>query len=379
MGHTIDVCDFQSLCLGRFSRYVRAFYRCPPFNTAPRAYLDFLEERLRREHYDVLFPVHDQVFLLARCRQRFVGKVGLALPDFAAVEQLQSKAAFARLLQTLALPQPRTTVLGDPQELREIDDYPCYVKLNYSTAGQGVWRVENRENMQLVMQSLPPGKIVVQQAIDGTYHAAQCVFQHGTLVGVHCYRARAVGVGGSAHARESVSHGEVREHAARLGAHLGWHGAMHMEYFCDAAAKGPIYIEANPRIGETFNATLSGANLCELLVRVSMDEKVLPLAPSSPGVRTHALMMSLMGLAERGAGRPAILAELWRAWTGRGVYQQSQDELTRPWEDPWSLLPALVVGLQVLAAPQRVRQTIRRTVDSYALNAEAVRQIAALS
>jgi len=385
MGHTIDVCDPQRLCLGRFSRYVRRWHRCPSFTTDPIGYVEFLLDLLDRGSYDVLFPVHDQAYLLSRFRETLGRRVGVALPEFESIERVQSKVQFARLLEEVGLPHPRTEVVSTADGLDAAWDYPCYVKLDYSTAGRGVWRVDTAEQMQSVAREIRavtagydgPAPLVIQQPAAGTFHAVQAVFRHGELVAAHCYRGRAVGVGGSFHGRESTRHPFVLDDVARLGAAFGWHGAIHAEYFLDEQGR-PTYIEANPRIGETLNATLSGVNLSEALVRVSLDEPVEPPESVREGVKTHAIMMALMAAAERGEGRRQIAAELWRAWRGRGVYAGSHDDLTRPREDPWSLLPLLFVTGQLLVRPGVVHRIVRRAVENYGLDAAAVRRIAAL-
>jgi len=385
MGHTIDVCDPQRLCLGRFSRYVRRWHRCPSFTADPVGYVEFLLERLDRGSYDVLFPVHDQVYLLSRFREALGRRVGVALPEFGSVERVQSKVQFARLLESVGLPHPHTEVVPTADGLDAAWDYPCYVKLEYSTAGRGVWRVENAEQMCKVAREVrglssgfdEPLPLVVQQPAAGTFHAVQAVFRHGELAAAHCYRGRAVGVGGSFHGREGLRHPFVLDDVARLGAALGWHGAIHAEYFLDQTGR-PTYIEANPRIGETLNATLSGVNLSEALVRVSLGEPVEAPASIREGIKTHAVMMGVMAAAERGEGRRAIAAELWRAWRHRGVYADSQDELTRPREDLWSLLPAAFVTAQLLFRPGVVHRIVRRAVENYGLDAAAVRRIASL-
>src|SRR4051794_12881577 len=66
--HTIDVLDPSGLCQCRFSRLVRRWYRCPPYAADPCAYLSFLRERLAAEEYDVLLPLHDEIYLLSRVR-----------------------------------------------------------------------------------------------------------------------------------------------------------------------------------------------------------------------------------------------------------------------------------------------------------------------
>jgi hypothetical protein len=135
------------------------------------------------------------------------------------------------------------------------------------------------------------------------------------------------------------------------------------------------YIEANPRIGETMNATLAGMNLCDLLVQVSLGQTPARSPPSRPGVRTHSLMMSLLAAAERGAGRRALTAELFRAWQGQGVYSLSQEELTRWDEDPLSIVPLTAVAVRLLARPAGVESIIRSAVDVYSLNEETIRSV----
>ena len=326
LGYTIDVCDSQRLCLARFSRYVRRFYRCPSFTADPLGYLDFLVGRLRREHYDVLFPVHDQIYLLARFPEVFQGLTAVALPPLASIVQLQSKVGFWRLLAELDLPQPRTTVVSGPAALADACEFPCYVKLDYSTAGRGVWRVENQHDLRTVIDVLqrrgapegaPPGELIVQEAVAGVLHATQAVFAHGELVAAASYRARATGVGGSAHGRQNIAQPTACQHLAKLGRRLAWHGAMHIEAMCEPGADNPVYIESNPRIGETMNATLSGVKLSDLMVHVSLGDEPRRGLLGAEGTRTHSVLMALMAKAESGQGRRAVLAELWRAWKAR--------------------------------------------------------------
>jgi predicted ATP-grasp superfamily ATP-dependent carboligase len=346
-----------------------------------------LNERLHHEQYDVLLPVHDQVYLLARVREILSQRVGVALPEFESLAQVQSKAQFSELLDSLSLPQPSTKVVRTRGELDQVScEFPCYAKLSYSTAGCGVWLVENRAELRRLSNELEGAwaetefpEMVLQAETKGSSCVVAAVFQDGRLLAAHAYRTRQTGVGGSAQARESVSHPHVYEDVARLGAHLCWHGAMHVEYFHDDATDRPTYIETNPRIGETFNATLSGTNLCELLVNVSLGDAPTSQLPSRIDVKTHSLMTSLLAAGERGDSRHSLLAEMARVWRGRGIYQNSEDELTRPREDYLSLLPLMFVAGRLLVRPASANKMIRAAVSHYALTQEAVSRIRGLS
>jgi predicted ATP-grasp superfamily ATP-dependent carboligase len=380
LGHVLDVCDPNPhFCLARFSRYVRTCYRCPPFSTDPEGYLDFLQARVATQRYDVLLPTHDQVFLVAQHAERFRKRVGLAVASFSALARLQSKAAFLHLLDELHLPHPPTRIVRSREELERASGFPFYVKLPYSTAGCGVWRVESHAELSRVANHLADlldgeTEVLVQQPAPGTLCVVQSVFSQGKLVAGHCYRARALGVGGSALARVSIVDPMVLDHVARLGGYLGWHGALMIDYLHDANA-GPAYIDANPRIGETLNATLSGVNLCEQLVAVSLGQIPSFGLRCREGIRTHALFMALLARAQEGATRRQLLTELFHAWSKAGFYAGSQDELTRPRDDLLSLIPAAFLVVRLLATPRAAKRIVAKAVNNYALDEGTVRAL----
>ena len=387
VGAVIDVCDPRPLfCLGRYSRYTHACFRCPSFTVDPPGYLQFLCDRLRTGGYDVLFPVHDQVYLLAQCRSSLGTRVGVPVPHFAAVERLQSKAEFVRLLAEVGLPHPETRLVRTRAELERVTTFPCYIKLAHSTAGRGVWLLadaaaRDRLIAHLEKTGLLSGdfEILVQQPAAGVLRVVQCVFQHGRLVAGHCYQATALGVGGSARARVSVSHPRVLEQVAALGGFLNWHGAMTLDYLWDGEVDQHAYIDANPRIGETFNATLSGVNLCAALIRVALDEQVALMKRGREGIRTHSALMTLLAGAQRGDSRRALVRELCSSWIGEGLYAGSADELTRPGEDFPSIIPALWAAGRVLLRPRAANRLIGSTVENYALDGCAARKIKQLN
>ncbi len=145
-GYRVDVCDPEPFCIGRFSRFVRRFYRCPPWTDDPMGYLDWVVSRLDAERYDVLLPVHEQAYLFAAARERLGPKVGLALTPFGGFALLQSKTLFMRLVARLGLPHPTTRYVNSCSQVEAIADYPYYIKTPYGTAGYGVWKISNRND-----------------------------------------------------------------------------------------------------------------------------------------------------------------------------------------------------------------------------------------
>jgi predicted ATP-grasp superfamily ATP-dependent carboligase len=377
--HTIDILDPAPFCQCRFSRFVRKWYRCPSFSREPETYLSFLIERLRAERYDVLLPTHEQVFLLARFRDELRRYTALALPPAAVLDQMLSKACFVRVLAELGLPCPPTEIVRDRAGLLRTAKFPGFVKLAYSTAGEGVRLVRDAAELTRVAAEFDrrgwldgSAEILVQRPATGNKRAVTAVLQHGRLVASHCVQSCAIGVGGSGMAEVSVAHPEAIAPLERIGAHFQWHGAICLEYFHDPASGRIELIECNPRVAQSSNAWLSGVNLCEQLVEVSLDRQVSPLSPGRVGVHSHQGFLVLMAKALEGTGRPALLGEIARWWRGRGLYQDSQDELTRPREDWLSIVPAAAVALLLVARPGAAKGLVTRTVNNYSLHQTAV-------
>ncbi len=383
LGYTIDICDPNPLCVCRFSRFVHTFHRCPSWGIHPLEYLDFLLDLLKRERYDVLLPVHEQAFLFARFHEDLSRYVSLAVADFNTFALLQSKATFIAVLDALHLPHPPTTICHSRAELEQPRPFPYYIKTAYGTAGSSVWRIDDDMTQAAVIDLLEAKgllneqtDILMQEVAPGVLEVVQSMFDHGRLVATHCYQQRAEGVGGSASARISVRRPLVLTHLEQLGQHLHWHGSLMVDYLFDQERGQPAYIEANPRMGETMNATFSGLNLADLLVQLSLQPSSPRLSASSlAGVQSHILLAVLLGMAIQGRSRSDLLAEVIQALFKRGTYADSREEWARAREDAPSLLPLLIVFLQLLLNPRSGTRIASQAISNYALTEETARLI----
>jgi predicted ATP-grasp superfamily ATP-dependent carboligase len=325
--------------------------------------------------------------LFARKQQKLSSLVGLALTPFDSFSLLQSKATFVKVLDDLKLPQPRTHLVRTRAELEAECKFPFYVKLPYSTAGQGVRRVTSPRELSAVTGDLEgegvlegQNDIVIQSVAHGVQCQAQAVYEHGTLVAVHCTSQRSVGMGGSQSARLSVDHPIVRSHLSLLGQRLGWHGALAVDYFLNPSTDQPLYYEANPRLVEPMNAVLSGVNLADILVRLSLGESLKDggVKMGNPGVRSHSLLATLLGVAAYNGSRTCIAREFVTALFRRGVYSSSREDLTPIVVDPLSVLPMAAVLVQLLFSPSVAQHLSARTIADNSLTPEAVMQISGL-
>jgi predicted ATP-grasp superfamily ATP-dependent carboligase len=379
-GHHVEVCDPSPWCLGRYSRFVKRFHRCPPLRDDPAGYLAFIETLIASGRFDVLLPTHEQGFLFARVQDRFAGKVALALPSFDSYRTAHSKAGFSRLLNEVGLPQPATTIVTSESELRAAVRHPAVIKTSVGTASRGVWFVRDARELDVVVRELVAAdafadEVLVQDWIAGATEKAQSVFSRGGLVGFHAYRGIALGVGGGEAIKESVERPQVRAMLKTIGQRLGWHGALSVDYLMPEQDPTPLLIDCNPRLVEPMSAYLAGTDLVGLLLDVSRGATPAALPASREGVRTHLAMQALLGVAARERSRRALLRECWRLASRQGPYTDSREEMTPVQMDWISAVPLAMTATLLLVRPRAANALARGGFGAHLLSRESIRQI----
>ena len=250
-GHAVEVVTSSRLCLGRFSRFVQRVHRVPASGADPFSYLSAVLDVVGRRHIDVLLPTHEQAYLFAAARHRLPTGLGVALADFTAFEEVQNKARFSTLLCRLGVPQPDTQLVSSAREFLTERPYPFFVKQTFGTASIGVWRVDNKEQRDRLLQEIEERRdftegLLLQAMASGPLERAQAIFDHGRLVICHAYRQLVEGPGGGDVLKVSVHRPEARELVARIGSALSWHGAISFDYVLEGGIGPPQFIDANP-------------------------------------------------------------------------------------------------------------------------------------
>jgi predicted ATP-grasp superfamily ATP-dependent carboligase len=378
-GHVIEVCDPSPVCLGRFSRFVGKFHRCPGLRDDPAGYLAFVEKLLAERSFDVLLPIHEQGFLFARVRERLETHVGLALPDFGSYRAAHGKAGFSRLLDELGLPQPATRIVKSPSELRDAVGFPCVVKTSIGTASRGIWFVRDAAGLTQALRDLGTNDafaddVLVQDLAAGATEKAQAIFCRGKLLGFHAYRQIAAGAGGGEAIKQSVRRPGLRADLATIGERLAWHGALSVDTIMPDQGSH-LFIDCNPRLVEPMSAYLAGLDLVDLLLRVSRGEMPVVAPECREGVQTHLAMQALLGCAARGGTRRQIFRECIRVVARHVPYADSAEELTPVRHDWFSAVPLAMIALALLADPKLATTLSKKGWGAHLLGAESIRLI----
>ena len=381
-GHRVELVSSNLTCLGRFSRFVSNVHRAPASGVDPDGYLAAVIEVANTRKIDAVIPVHEQAYLFAAARKQLPAGLGIALADFEAFEQVQSKAGFATLLTQLNVTQPDTEIIRSADEFAGERRYPFFVKAAFGTASAGVWRVGGvRQRDALLLRLAADGAfaegLLVQAAVSGALERTQAVFDRGRLVASHIYRQVVEGPGGGDVLKISVVSAGVRNTVARIGQALKWHGALSFDYIRDDATKIPHFIDANPRLVEPMNAWLSGVDLPGALLQISLGETP-PVQPDGrEGVLTRLGLMGLLDAARQRGRRRDILREIGLLAAGSGRYRGSREELVPLLTDPWCAIPLSVVVARLLRAPAAAARFSDTTVAAYSLTPSAIHRLRA--
>jgi predicted ATP-grasp superfamily ATP-dependent carboligase len=381
-GHRVELVSGNPLCLGRFSRFVSRVHPAPASGADPDGYLASVIEIAIARRIDALIPVHEQAYLFAAARQKLPAGLGIALAEFAAFEQVQSKASFATLLTQLGVPQPRTEIVRSADEFAAARSYPFFVKAAFGTASAGVWRVGDAPArdallLQLEQQNAFADGLLVQAAVTGSLERTQAVFDHGRLVASHIYRQVVEGPGGGDVLKISVVDAQVRNTVAQIGEALTWHGALSFDYIREDATGTPHFIDANPRMVEPMNAWLSGVDLPGALLQISLGEKPPTQAQGCEGVLTRLGLMGLLDAARQRSRRRDVLREIGLLAFGSGRYRGAREELVPLLTDPWCAVPLGMVAARLLRDPAASARFSDTTVAAYSLTPEAIRRLRA--
>jgi biotin carboxylase len=386
-GHRVEALSPDPICLCRFSRHVRAVHRVPPLGTSPFGWLDAALDIATRRGAELLLPVQEQVAVMSLARDRITA-AGLrtAVPDFGALAQVQDKVAAFRTLTRLGLPQPPAFVAANRAELETAGagaagELPMFVKTPIGTASTGVRRANSAEELRKLAEqyerqgTFAAGGALVQRPAAGPLVMAQSVFANGALTAFHaCERVRE-GAGGGASHKRSLDLPQVRAHLATLGRQLGWHGGLSADLIL--TAEGPLFIDINPRLVEPMNALCSGTDLTGALIAAARSQAAPP-AQSRVNVRTHQLLLAILGAAQHGGRRRDIVRTLGCAAARRGDFRRSAEELTPlRGPDPVAAVPVAVAAIATLIRPAAWRHFTSGAASSYALTPAAWAEVLA--
>lgn len=385
-GHEVHVLCPGGIALTRWTTWVRKVHRVPEFGPDPYLWLQSAIAVMLDEQPQLFICTQEQVAIVSAELDRIrilYPNINIAVPKFESLRIIIDKVLARQTLKELSLPQPESGIANSVEELATFKFLPAYIKTPIGTASAGVRHALTVSDVQRIGAEyekdgafVEDGQLLVQKAIRGPLLMISSVFSHGTLVAWHaCLRIRE-GSGGGASVKSSLPLPIIQDHLAKLGRHLEWHGALSLDAILDEGS--PKYIDINPRLVEPMNALLSGVDLVQCLIEVSLEgettKNISKVPVGSIGVDSHQMVLALVGACQQ--GRYAVFHELAMILFSWGDFQHSTEELT-PWKsDPLSFLVVFGLFLMLIVyGPSGAKKMSTGAVSKYALSTKGWKKI----
>lgn len=325
-GIPVIAADFVPLSMSFASRYSKGFFIYPSPFRDPIGFIDSIIDHLRQSKADVLMPVFEETFLIAKHRDRLLRHVNIVVPTYEQILTAHNKDVWARLAGELGIPVPRSFSAIDLRKsglsLDEIT-FPVLIKPKQGGGAWGIVQANSKDELRSLLEEdtcngFAWERFIVQQTIAGQSLCIAMLFNRGALRGHVVYRQlRDFPVsGGQATLRVSVRNDEIVDHFTRLLQHLQWHGICQADFLVEDGSGTPYLIDINPRFwGSLMQGIASGVDFPYLVYKIALDGDVETVPDYRSGVMTRWIwgdLRAFPGSFRSAADRIGFLKEFLR-------------------------------------------------------------------
>lgn len=291
--------DFVPIAMSFSSRYSKGHFLYPsPFAQDNERFIDCIIENIARFKAEVLMPIHEETFLVAKHKERLSNLVGLVVPEYEQILLAHNKDRWENVARELKISVPETF---DPAEIRKTPalvselPYPLFIKPKQGGGGWGMTLVNSqRELEQLICQesycSRSWDRFYLQRKIEGETHCVAMLFNQGCLRAKVAYKQlREYPLrNGQATLRISIDSPRAESDLQRLLEHTRWHGICQADFLVDSAKGIPYLIDINPRFwGSLAQGIAAGVDFPYLYYKIALDGDVAPVTVFKKGVMTR--------------------------------------------------------------------------------------------
>jgi len=249
-GHAIIATDTFSTAPGSHSRHVEEAIVTPSPRYDTMAYLDAIEDIVVSRRIEWIVPTFEEVFYLARHRERFARHAELFAASFSTLRTLHDKSRFLDLVVGLGLPAPRTILVSDRAGLAEAarDFGDFFARPSYSRGGVHLYTNVGPLAGAMELAQCNPSTAnpwLVQEFVRGTDVCTFSIAHHGEVVAhsVYVHPRMLEHAGGITF--ESIDEGGTLAITRRIVESTGYHGQISLDFL--RTERGILLVECNPR------------------------------------------------------------------------------------------------------------------------------------
>jgi hypothetical protein len=320
-GHSVFVAESVRWPLTRGSRAVAQSVRVPPPRQAPEAFADALAALMERERIDLLVPTCEEVFYVARARDRLRALGRVLVEPLEKLHTLHSKWRFAQRAMEYGLAVPETRLLTSAEELRAALAAPgeWVLKPVYSRFAARTLLPPHPARARAEVRPTPLAPWVAQRYVRGRALCTYSVAHNGQLAAHAAYPVTfSAGQGAAIHFQAEAHAGALKWVQAFVAAE-NFSGQIAFDFIEDEA-RALWALECNPRA--TSGVHLLAAHPGFAATLWACGPELITPPPGPPAMLTTAML--LYGLPSVRSG--ADLRRWLRAMTGsREVITQRGD------------------------------------------------------
>jgi hypothetical protein len=249
-GHTIHAADTFRLAPGNHSRWVSELHLTRSPRYAPREWIRDIEDIVTSRRIELVLPMFEEVFYLARHGPTIGGAVVFAAP-FPLLARLHDKARFAALAADLGITVPESRVVSSEEELRAAiaatDRY--FARPVFSRGGvRGLTNSGPLADRARVedCDPTPANPWIVQSFVRGTDVCTFSVVYHGHVTAHVTYEHPRTIENAGGIVFESVDEPGTLEITRKIAEATGYHGQLSLD-FIRRDDGSLVVIECNPR------------------------------------------------------------------------------------------------------------------------------------
>jgi len=327
-GWEVTAGDCTRLSPGLYSRFVNRRLVYPSVTEKPAEFIRTLLAELHLRHYDLLFPAFEDLFLIARVRDKLPPNLPHLVPPYDQLMLVHNKASLARFCEQHGISSPHTIQPKNEAELEQAASetaYPVIIKLAETNNSTGLTIAKDVETLRsrylklVKFYSLTGEQWPLLQAkIDGEMIYSLFMADQGRVVGQLVYRPLMMfpDGGGTAFYREAIRHAPVEEVSRKCIAALGWHGFIGLDYIVDRGTGTAYLIDVNPRPSPAYNLGLAaGVDFTQQFIDLAQKKSPRPNLEPREGVRSKILFVE-------------ILWFLFQLLPGKGYFQRARKAFT---------------------------------------------------
>lgn len=295
------VADSDPLAMSFWSRHAAGRYvYASPFQDEAR----FVEDLLRiidKEKIDVLIPVLEETYFVARHRAALSPHVRIFMAEYSDLISLHDKRSLKNIAGRLGVDMPKTVELEDAMASGWPPDFhfPAVLKPKQGGGGWSIMEVSDPFALRGIVQefSLLPERYLVQEKITGPIAGVAMLYSDGDLIASDSYWTVQTYPHpyGQPTVRISRDFPEATAALKTILDDLRWTGPCQADFLHDEARSKSFLIDVNPRFwGSVGQSIARGIDFPYYYYKCAMGENdfSVPLAP--PEVATRWLGGDMM-------------------------------------------------------------------------------------